>query len=159
MSITVIQQCEGLDRDGSQCERYTEHGIYCSQHLKSIDNLKIRRSTIPEAGLGLFTTIDRERGTNICTYAGRIIIDLENTSTVEGPYVLQVGKNNPQVYIDAARTNSCYGRYANSGGSRRNNCQLIYDRINRKAWLRATKKIKAGSELFTAYGRSYGPLV
>ena len=48
-------QCEGLTKSGSRCKRRCVIGLpYCWSHLQSEMNLKIKDSTIPDGGKGVF---------------------------------------------------------------------------------------------------------
>ena len=134
----------------------------CSQHLKSKLGLEVKDSRIPNAGEGLFTTIDRRKGEDICTYSGDVILEIdtddEDYVPYSGAYVVQVKKG---VLIDAAKTNS-EGRYINAarnaivdGKKLHNNVQMVYNARKRVVNIRAKKKIKAGSELYMGYGTGY----
>jgi histone-lysine N-methyltransferase EZH2 len=146
----TISRCLGTTAAGERCKRYTQKGTRCPQHAASELGIEIKESVVDGFGYGLFTTIDRHRGNNICEYGGEL-----HDEVIQGPYVLQLRKN-PPLYIDAAKTNSD-GRYANSakGTGWKNNAQLIYDSKNKKAWVRATTFIPAGHEIFVAYGQGY----
>ena len=71
-----------------------------------------------------------------------------------GPYALEITRSKA---IDAARTNTGYGRWLNDpkGTGRRANARFVIDRINKKARLVTTKKVKKGEEFFVSYGPSY----
>jgi hypothetical protein len=140
----------------------------CAEHLQNLMGLEIKEATNPAWGLGMFTTVTREKGENICQYDGKVIIDLtadssdedEDHKPVHGPYVLQI-KKHPPTYIDGARSTNL-GRWVNSakglivnGKPVRNNTQLIYNAATKKAWVRATRDIGVGEELLSAYGSGY----
>ena len=74
--------------------------------------------------------------------------------------MLQVNKNK---FIDAKKTSSSAGRYANDcrtknvrkGNCRGNNAKLSYDNRNERANLKASKAIHMGDEIFVGYSRGY----
>jgi uncharacterized protein len=152
MSIETEVQCAAIAADGEQCRRITRRGNMCVQHAKTELGLEVKESTIPGAGLGLFTTIDRGPGNNLCLYAGKRV----NDPDFGNDYALTFKKG---FHIDASETTSCFGRYANAsrGTKLKANCQLVYDTRSQEGWLRVKPKvrIKAGTELLIGYGRTY----
>ncbi|MEO0311024.1 MAG: hypothetical protein RIQ89_681 [Bacteroidota bacterium] len=123
--------------------------------------LKIKKSQIAGAGLGLFTTIDIKKGTRITEYAGAL-----KTWKVLAPkdgYNAYIFKLNSRWGIDGAKKLKSFGRYANdaTGPTRtpglRNNC--CYETVKLKCFLDASRNIKAGSELLVPYGGNFWQLV
>ncbi len=121
--------------------------------------LKVKKSTLPGAGKGLFTLNDIKKGQIVCEYEGeRISWDqaIERNDKNKGGYVYFINKNN---CIDAYHYKDTFGRYANdaAGVGRisgfRNNS--TYDVVKNKVYIRATRNITAGSEIFVSYGRGY----
>jgi hypothetical protein len=152
--ITVAVRCSAHTKAGTRCKNDTLRSTLCWVHLKSKDHLRIKKSAIEKTGFGLYTTIPLVRGQNICEYGGAIVVDPPGNWVSH--YALQI-KKHPLTFIDAKKTNTAPGRYANSGG-RLNDAQLIFDRRNQIAHVRATKRIPVGGEIFVPYGRSYGRL-
>lgn len=116
------------------------------------DHLRVKKSLIPDAGFGLYTTVQRSVGEPIAPYTGNIVVD--RTGNFGGDYVLQI-KRNPPTYIDSRHTNTGVARYANSNRAGINNAQLTYNARQRKATLRARARIRPNQEIYTAYGRDY----
>ena len=119
----------------------------------------VKKSTLQGAGKGLFTDKDIKKGQIVCEYEGeRITWDqaIERNEVGKGGYVYFINKKN---CIDAYHYKETFGRYANdaAGLSRingfRNNS--TYDVVKNKVYIRATRNIKAGSEIFVSYGRGY----
>ena len=123
--------------------------------------LLIKRSKIPGAGKGLFTTINIKRGTLIVEYRGRIRTWKE----------IQQGKSfNRYVYyinhkhvIDAKPFKQYLGRYANDAngitklkGVRNNS---TYKVSNNKVFIKAIKNIAAGEEILVSYGKEYWDVI
>ena len=155
MSIPATVQCRAVVNH-VRCPLMTSETRYCPEHLALKWGVRVGDS--PVGGRGLFAVRPFKKGENIVEYGGRLVIVLEDSSDeedapiYEGPYVLQIKKNH---YIDAARTDS-EGRYVNAAPrGKKNNAQLIYDRLNRKAWVRARDKIDPDDEIWAAYGAGY----
>jgi uncharacterized protein len=119
----------------------------------------VKKSTLPKAGKGLFTDKDIKKGEIVCEYAGeRITWDdaIERNDKGKGGYVYFINKKN---CIDAFDFKDTFGRYANdaAGVGRipgfRNNS--TYDVVKNRVYIRATRNIPAGSEIFVSYGRAY----
>ena len=104
MSIRACNQCTANTKNGQQCKRITCRTGLCYQHLKLKEGLKLKKSHIPNSGLGLFATKEFKKNDNVARYTGDI-----SAIRIEGPYVLQVNKNK---FIDAKKTSSSAGRYA-----------------------------------------------
>ena len=162
-------QCIGRKRDGQQCARTSVIGCpYCYQHLKSMRHLKIRPSTIPAAGKGLFAEDplrgDREiifrRGDFIIEYTGENINEEElheRYGEHTGPYAIEVrGRSNPRggLFIDAAAERGV-GSLINHRGHHAANSEFVVDYRRNQARLRAIRPIRNGDEIFVSYGREY----
>lgn len=123
--------------------------------------LIIKPSTIPGAGLGLFTTLFIPEGTRIIQYKGRITTWKD---VLNGPdfnaYVYYISRNH---VIDAMKFKKSLGRYANDarGLSKTkgitNNTVYVVDR--KKVFMEADKDIPAGSEILVSYGKEYWDVI
>jgi SET domain-containing protein len=129
--------------------------------MKTIPQKKllVKKSKLPKAGKGLFTTIPIKKGDAIIEYKGEIINWKE--------YQVRVDENrdgylffiNNKRCIDAFPTPQHKARYANdaSGLSKikglKNNC--VYDISKNKCFIVATKNIEAGDEIFVDYTKEY----
>jgi uncharacterized protein len=123
--------------------------------------LYIKDSTIPGAGMGLFTDIDIKKGEIVTEYCGEKITWKEcekRNEAMDGlnSYYLYISKNN---CIDALHALDTFGRYANDAvgfvrvAGKKNNCE--YHIIKKKPYIVAKKNIKAGEEIFVSYGKEY----
>ncbi|MDQ3049733.1 MAG: SET domain-containing protein-lysine N-methyltransferase [Bacteroidota bacterium] len=121
--------------------------------------LKVKKSSLPGAGKGLFTPSDIKKGQIVCEYEGERITwkqAIERNDENKGGYVFFINNNN---CIDAFHYKDTFGRFANdaAGVGRidgfRNNS--TYDIVKNKVFIRATRNIEAGSEIFVSYGRAY----
>ncbi|MBL7914205.1 MAG: SET domain-containing protein-lysine N-methyltransferase [Bacteroidia bacterium] len=119
----------------------------------------VKKSTLPNAGKGLFTDKDIAKGEIVCEYEGERITwaeAIERNEIGKGGYVYFINKNN---CIDAIDCKDTFGRYANDAAGlgrvpgKRNNS--TYDVVKNRVYIRATRNIAAGSEIFVSYGRAY----
>src|SRR6476620_2284827 len=92
--------------------------------------LVVKTSTIPGAGLGLFTDIAIPKGTKIVEYKGRITTWKEVKNDSGNGYIYTINNNH---VIDAQKTLKALARYANDArGIVRvkgitNNCTYVND--------------------------------
>jgi hypothetical protein len=156
-------QCKDITKKGTRCKRRCVIGsAFCSSHLAYNHHLKIKKSTIPDAGKGLFASdplssdpneIVFKKGATIVQYEGETI-NLEKLENRYGdktaPYSVMISKNK---YIDASKIRSV-GSLANTNPPH-NNATLSVSTGRGTASLKATKNIKNGEEIFLSYGRSY----
>ena len=63
------QRCTGTTKKGQHCKQRTAKGQYCWNHMSSVLGLRLRTSTVPGAGLGLFASRDLPAQTDI-NYTG-----------------------------------------------------------------------------------------
>ena len=121
--------------------------------------LVVKRSTLPKAGKGLFTKKDIKKGERIVEYLGEIVTEKELDRRAEKDifgYAFYINKNR---CLDAYYMPEAVARYANDAkglvkvkGFNNNSC---YDIWKNRGWIKAEKNIKAGSEIFVAYGNEY----
>ena len=158
-SVRTSQQCIGHTQSGARCKRRTARTQYCWTHLLKEQHLRIKPSTIPHTGMGLFTTIRRPAGRMVTPYTGRQISRPQNTYT--GDYVVQlndVPRAPPFEYIDANHTTEAAGRFSNMARRQNhmtNNSKIWPDYQHHQAKIIATRPIPAGGEVLSSYGRSY----
>lgn len=118
--------------------------------------LRVKKSQIPNSGKGLFTTVDIKKSERIVEYKGRLYKwkDIKYQDHING-YLLFMTS---QAVIDARKSRS-FGRYANdaAGLSRvdglKNNAEYLYE--GKRCYIESKRTIKAGEEIFVAYGREY----
>lgn len=126
----------------------TDKTPYCSKCLEGILSVEVKVSLLPNAGNGLFTTIDRKNNQRIVPYDGDRF-----TTEMWGDYVYEYKKDH---FVDCGwSTTCCAGRFVNDARDyKRINCRFSYDKLNDRVWIVSKKKIKAGSELYISYGRA-----
>lgn len=125
--------------------------------------LYVKKSTIPKAGKGLFVARDLKKGEVITEYEGERLTwkqcqerNQAKKGKEKGAYYFHINNNN---CIDAENCLWAMGRYANdaAGPGRvtgvRNNSH--YKVSKGRAFIVASRNIKAGSEIFVSYGKEY----
>lgn len=121
--------------------------------------LIIKKSQIPNAGKGLFTTRKIKKDSRVIEYRGEIIDWKEYENRVKEDkdgYLFYISKKR---CIDAYPTPQYKARYANDaeGISRvkglRNNC--TYQIFGDKCFIVAERDIKAGEEILVDYTKEY----
>lgn len=120
-------------------------------------DLIIQSSLIPNAGLGLFTTIHIPKDAYIVEYLGEITTwELADHQNGDNLYLFYIDENH---VIDGSKNMVCKARYANDarGLTRveklRNNSTFIED--DKRIYIQASRNIKAGSEILVNYGPDY----
>lgn len=144
-NIKKTSQCTSQTVAGKRCKRRSARGDVCFMHLRQ-QGLKIKKSTIKDAGLGLFTIPSRRKNDYLTNYKGE-----RSRAKKQGDYVLKSGST----YIDAKDSNSCVGRFINDARSSARNNSRFSSSYKYPVSIRATKPIPANSEIFSAYGREY----
>lgn len=160
--IVIVEQCHGRTAKGQRCKRRSQKSGMCWTHLQKEQGLRVKKSQVEDAGDGLYAMKEFRRGNDITEYGGdRVVLDAEGNNIETGrPWVSQYGlqiRQRPPTFIDARKTNSAPGRWANTarGSEFRNNSQLVYNSRGRKAHVRATKTIEPGEEIFVPYGPGF----
>jgi len=119
-------------------------------------HLKVKTSTIPQSGKGLFVTVDVPKGAIITEYTGRRVTWADVEDDADNPYLYHIDDEN---VIDASNDLKSFGRYANdaAGFTRvpglKNNAE--YEEVENRVFIKAKTHITAGSEVFVAYGKGY----
>jgi len=120
-------------------------------------HLEVKRSTLPHAGMGLFTKKFIPRGTRIVEYKGRIGTWKDVSSNGhDSRYIFYVKRDH---VIDAEPYKKAIARFANdAGGVVRikgvyNNS--YYEQDGLRVFITAKKDIEAGSEILVGYGKGY----
>jgi hypothetical protein len=160
--ITPTQRCSANTNSGAQCGQRTAIAHLCWNHLQRDMGVRVKKSTLPRVGRGLFAASrDLPAGHRI-PYTGD---EIELTQEKQGgPYVLQtkVGAG-----IDAARRNAGLGRWLNDprGGKDENgrplqaNCEFVVHTPpgsrQRVGAVRTLRVLKSGEELLVKYGEDY----
>ena len=123
---------------------------------QELNHLYVDKSSIPSAGSGLFTSKRIEKGELIIEYTGEINTWDEVRHDADNLYIYFVNDN---YVINAKDHSEAIARYANDAhGLNRmpdlhNNSRFV--NIHGKIFIKATKLIQPGSEIFVDYGKAY----
>ena len=133
------------------CDELTEIGDLCNQHAIDLLGLRVKTSTLENAGLGLFTTRPRRKGDYICPYLGRIVSSVDYEIAPD-EYSVEIGRER---VLSARYSSDGFGRYANDGRSSAvNNCLLLteatYARVHAPPGMR--RRGRASSEAVICFG-------
>ena len=152
--VMPTQRCTAITKKGAPCRQRTAKGQFCWCHLSSERGLRIKPSTVPGAGLGLFAARRLPAHSAIDYTGDRVPLAGDRDG---GVYFLQTKRNEA---IDAARTNAGEGRWVNDprGTAQRANAEFsLYTPPGgqRRAGLRTTRAILEGEEILVKYGADY----
>jgi hypothetical protein len=121
--IKECNQCSFVKPGGERCKlKPCATFPYCHIHLMYQEGLRVKKSNIPNAGMGLFAVKDFDKGDLIAPYSGDRLTKKQFDQRYPGndaQYVLEIktkdkkGKTQTQ-YIDSRNTQSHVGRYANN---------------------------------------------
>lgn len=119
--------------------------------------LRVKKSRLPGAGKGLFTTRLIKKGTRIAEYKGQIKTWKEvNEEEGSNPYIFYVKRNH---VIDAKPYTRTKARFANDArGAKKvkglvNNAQYVEEGL--RVFIEAKRNIPAGAEILVDYGKEY----
>ncbi len=120
------------------------------------DYLYTQVSQIPNAGMGLYTAIAIHKDEIIAVFEGEILSHIEaekRAKAGENGYFINLlnGTIMDSKHVD------CFAKYANDAHNSqlfKNNAVITLD-DSKRICLVATKKIKAGEEIFCRYGKAY----
>lgn len=121
--------------------------------------LVVKKSQLPSAGKGLFTTKDIKKGSKIIEYRGEVIDWKEYCKRVKEDKDGYLAFISRKKCIDAYNTPQYKARYANDAEGLikikgiKNNAE--YQIIDDKVYIVATRDIKAGEEIFVSYSKDY----
>jgi len=121
-------------------------------------SIVVRKSSIPGAGKGLFTTQPIKKGTRIVEYKGKRITwkEVEKMADDRNGYVFHFTNKH---CIDAWQTQKSVAQYANDamGITRiegvKNNAEYVTEK--KRCFVEASKDISKGAEIFVGYGAEY----
>jgi len=140
------------------CFARSEFVPYCEGHAKTILGVEVRPSTLrPKkmAGRGLFATREFKRGERIALYGGEKLTPAEVDARYgeDGLAAYSLTIHPKRLVLDAITVRG-YGSMANDGRSA-HPCNARFSRSGENGEVRATRRIRAGEEIFASYGREY----
>jgi hypothetical protein len=154
-----------FNASGLLCDDLTRWGNLCDNHASELLGVRVARSLIRDANLGLFTIWPRKRGEWICPYLGDIVTNAEYARAPNN-YSVQISQGR---VISALHTTDGFARFANDAKSNtRNNCLLVTEAKWGREWSQPRFKgsgskvgvvarcvIQAEAELYVDYGSMF----
>lgn len=153
-SIVVKKKCAYKDEKGKRCKTTcTLTHPYCEEHTETELFLRVAQSTVPFAGLGLFSLKKIKKGEVALLYEGeKLTVDQYNKrydKEGHGEYGMTLGKKH---VIDARETSSGLGRFVCDFTGSDKKANVEYMDNEGVIEIVAKKKIKPGDELLVDYG-------
>jgi hypothetical protein len=155
-TITDCVRCNGRTKSKKRCTRRTcmVEG-QCWQHAAATTGLRVKKSTIPGAGKGLFADRDFPANRRIVLYGKKSKympgpVDLSRTQD-RHPYAMCI---TDKKCWDARSTQSTQARFAN-GCDKPGHEKPCNAKMTPAAWLVSKKAIRKGDEIFFPYGPDY----
>ena len=153
-------RCRGTNKDGSRCSRKVTFGLpLCWTHMTKERFLKVRPSTIPNAGKGLFAHRPGHvppvffAGDEIVRYDGQIISS-DLAQARYGDHTAPYGALIDATHVEDAACKRGVGAIANHASPSATNAKLWV--VDGKIVLYAERDIFHGQEIFLNYGADYG---
>ncbi len=156
-TINTCKTCHRPIKGGRTCRRRTcITQPKCWQHTQADQGLRVKPSTIPGAGKGLFAARTFHRNEKIARYGGEHLTKREIDHRYPGNTVAQYTvKTREGGYIDARNTNAGVARYANHKSHNQGaNAALVSVGRDRVA-IEAEKRIQPRHEIFVDYGSEF----
>jgi SET domain-containing protein len=119
-------------------------------------DLRVKRSQLPRAGMGLFTKVFIPKGTHIVEYTGRVKPWKTFSDAHDNGYLFYVNRNH---VIDAFPHKKALARYANDARGMAKIKGLVnnseYVTVGLKVYIKAKRDIQPGEEILVGYGKEY----
>ena len=121
-------------------------------------NLEIKESKIKNAGHGLFTNSNINEGELICEFTGTLIKNDLVEKLNENKRMAYLIEWDDEYTLDVEHSD-CLAKFANDAEGYKkikglsNNSEIAW--YEDKLYLKATKKINAGEEIYASYGNDY----
>ena len=160
------QRCISNNKNGLRCNRKVCIGTkYCWTHLLYLKHLKIKNSTLPDAGKGLFAmnpaleanALIFRRGDLIIDYQGEFINDAEledRYGEYTGTYAARLKRN----VVEDCACERGVGSIANQANRANGNNAILranYQVHPQRIQLKASRDIRNNLEIFVDYGDEY----
>ena len=161
-----VDTCVHVNQKSHQrCKRRVSIGVpYCWQHMQVDKHLKIKASTIPGAGKGLYAYDGTRNSGKVVFKPKQLIADYDGEHISKAVLVSRYGSHTApygaqltkDTYEDGALRRGI-GTLPNHSTRRFTNAELIVGRTGGRpeVKVRATKNIRSDKEVLVSYGRAY----
>lgn len=124
------------------------------EFISDYDELEVKQSQIPNAGLGLFTKVDIDKDSDISEFTGKVITieEGDKLTGARGHYLISRSDGN---LLDVYGSDNPAIRANDAQGTDFDNNSEIVEKEDGSIWLVSTRDIYAGEEIFCAYGDDY----
>jgi uncharacterized protein len=146
--------CDVIPCRHPQCGRMTTLGAgWCPEHLHARFGIEIKKSTIPNAGSGVFATRNIQANEFIVTYDGEVV----DTHELNRRY----GKHARKIYaVKIGNGRFEDGLFRRGAGTMVNhsdspNAMLVLDSDTNRVTIVSSKRIRKNQEIFVDYGPNY----
>jgi hypothetical protein len=155
-------RCTHIKPNGERCKNRVCFGSpVCWIHTRQTYGVQIKKTAV--MGKGLFATEDIPANTWICPYNGETInkacLDNRYPGDMTAPYAYQKNRDSFEDAACLRGTGSMSnGKFRANGQSRalsQHNSKIVNRRNGVGPWLKSTKAISNGSEIYTYYGPDY----
>lgn len=135
------KRCLAKTKKGTRCSRTSFRHPYCLQHCQLLLGVKVGVSSIPNAGCGLFATVDFEKGDVILPYTGRKFASLDDVDSS----VFTIQLENRRGIIDATCLRGM-AAYANHSRNHGNACssQFSLSSEHARSFTRTVEDVDSG---------------
>ena len=156
------ERCQGRTKQGNRCKRRTCIGTgLCYTHLQNEKHLRIKNSTIPNAGKGLFAMDKTKAPDEIIFRSGTKIIafdgELVDSDTLEDRYGDTTAPYGAHINRDRFEDGALHrgvGTLVNQS-PRANMTNARFGVSRNRIVLFTTKNIRNGQEILVRYGNEY----
>jgi hypothetical protein len=158
--------CSQPTKSGGRCRLRACHGMpMCWMHARKAFKIRAATSLIPNAGRGLFAHDTTAKPNDVVFKKGQYMFPY--VGEIMGPEGIDArygdGSDSTAVYgicdrkqcIDAACVRG-WASYINHQPLKRANANYSYRPSLNEFWIKATKNIRNGAEIYCFYGRTYG---
>lgn len=147
--------CSATTLSGNLCSKTTQkfYGV-CSVHAKTALGLRVAKSKIPNAGLGLYNCKTRKKDDIIVPYIGELLTTnqlMKRYGSSTAPYAVE---EQDGYVIDGAIMRGI-ASYANHKEDKLANAELAQYTGHRGVYLCAKRRINVGEEITVDYGDEY----
>uniref|UniRef100_A0A6C0EB79 SET domain-containing protein n=1 Tax=viral metagenome TaxID=1070528 RepID=A0A6C0EB79_9ZZZZ len=114
-------------------------------------DMKLKKSNIKNAGLGVFSQVNIDNKVVIGEYDGKLV---KSTDKYNADYTMQITE---KIYVDGSKYPRPFTSMINDTYKTnfKHNCEFVIREKKQKVLIRTIRPIKKGDELYIDYGEEY----